>query len=237
MNESAENLLSGYRKSCDDLAGCFLGNEPVTNVQQVTKRHFYKRSVKVLPWMLYSVAVLILLTAFYGLGYYTHAAYPKGSVSKSVEWNYCGNTSEEALKKGCILDFIPGAWVHPDCYDKELEEEFLRLKEWHWYYDKEAQHELFEDSIRRTGGPNPIYVSQEYHILHCAYTWKKLHRAVIRQTPIDSHIGSYKHTQHCLKTLTEPSRNTTLPAPSGFYHIFTSCTSPQNCNQNTYPPD
>ncbi len=55
--------------------------------------------------------------------------------------------------------------------------------------------------MRRTGGPSPVYVSMESTDAHCAYTWRKLHRAILRGTPIDSQIGEFKHTKHCSKAL------------------------------------
>ncbi|KUJ06454.1 uncharacterized protein LY89DRAFT_558433, partial [Mollisia scopiformis] len=113
-----------------------------------------------------------------------------------------GDTPTEARANGCVLDFIPGACrVPPACYDAELEEEFLGLQQWQWFADNESQHELTSEYIKETGGPSPIYVSMEYHRQHCAYTWKKFHRAVLRHVLIDSHIGGYEHTIHCSNAL------------------------------------
>ncbi|KAE9364267.1 hypothetical protein N431DRAFT_298805, partial [Stipitochalara longipes BDJ] len=116
-------------------------------------------------------------------------------------WGSCGNSTEEAQRNGCILDFMSEAWVHPDCYDEELEAEFLGLSDWHWYADQEGEQELTKEFIRRTGGPDPMWVSNQYHEQHCKYTWMKLHRAVIRHKPIDNHIGRYEHTLHCSDAL------------------------------------
>lgn len=33
--------------------------------------------------------------------------------------------------------------------------------------------------------------------MHCAYMWRKLHRAVVRNGSIDGYIASYGHTNQC----------------------------------------
>lgn len=142
-----------------------------------------------------------------------------------LERTHCGNSTTEARANGCILDFIAGAWVHPACYDSELEAEFLSLSDWHWFADAAGTKELSFSFIQETGGPNPIFVSPEYHRQHCVYTWRKLHRAVILHTPIDTHIGSYSHTQHCSKGLARPDAHHL----SKFFSIFTECKMPKDC--------
>ncbi|KAE9376384.1 hypothetical protein N431DRAFT_311393, partial [Stipitochalara longipes BDJ] len=112
-------------------------------------------------------------------------------------WKHCGNSTSSALENDCILDFIAGAWVPKPCYDSELEAEFLQLKQWKWYTDADGSRSLSLDSMKNGGGYNPIFVSLDYHWIHCAYTWRKLHRSVISGRPIDTHIGEYEHTKHC----------------------------------------
>jgi hypothetical protein len=148
-----------------------------------------------------------------------------------LEWSHCGNSTGEARAKGCVLDFIAGAWVHPACHDSELEDEFLSLTEWHWSSDAAGNNELDFLFIKETGGPSTIYVSPEYHRQHCAYTWRKLHRAVILHKPIDTHIGGYSHTRHCSQKLAEPD----VPAPSKFFKIFTKCMMPEDCKLTSLP--
>jgi hypothetical protein len=170
------------------------------------------------------VVFVVLVTATAGV-LYTMSRMHEASKSSLHAWGHCGNTTAEARANGCILDFIPGAWVRPACYDAELEAEFLQLQDWKWYADNETQHELSLQYIRQTGGSNPLFVSKEYHKQHCAYTWMKLHRSIIRGVPIDSHIGAYKHTVHCGRALAAAE----LPVVSKFYEIFTHCEMPEKC--------
>lgn len=141
---------------------------------------------------------------------------------KNTPWKHCGNTSEQALMNDCVLDFIAGAWVPHQCYDAELEQEFLNLKDWHWYASEGGKDELSIESIRKAGGPDPIYVSTECHWIHCLYTWKKLHRAKEMRKPIDTHIGAYKHTLHCADGLARyDNKNDTRPLAEFTKHFET----------------
>ena len=182
--------------------------------------------------ILYVITGLIFAAIFYLLGLYTPVLGSDPYLFKPLGSGHCGNSSEEAIKNGCVMDFIPGGWVHPDCYDKDIEREFLEYADWHWYADPWGNQELSEDFMRQTGGPSPVYVSMEYHDAHCAYTWRKLHRAILRGTPIDSQIGAYQHTEHCSKALSiarDAEKYPEWKAPARFFNVFTSCELPQKC--------
>jgi hypothetical protein len=225
MDESKEDLLP-YQETDGSSA-----TRTETDWEQISRRYIHTRQEKIRQWVWYFITALTLLILLGGLLFYAYSSRSDDTILRDVEWKNCGNTTEEARNNGCILDFIPGAWVHPECYDAELEDEFLKQDDWHWYADAEGQYELSKEYIRETGGPNPIYVSMKYHRQHCAYTWKKLHRALIRQAPIDDHIGGYKHTVHCSKALVLPD----LDGPSKFFQIFTSCRLPQDCKFHDLP--
>jgi hypothetical protein len=222
MDEATANLLqpSGQaqlrRNSIDSTR---------TDLEQALKQpkaELSKRS----QWTMYSVIALILSIGTIGLVKYIQQSKVDGSslrLSQPVQWRHCGNTSQEALLNGCVLDFIAGAWVPRECYDAELEEEFLQLRDWHWYADAAGKRELSIAVIRQNGGPNPMFVSIEYHWVHCAYTWKKLHRSKIRQMPIDTHIGNYEHTVHCADGLAGRSPSTDTKPVARFYRHFESC--------------
>ncbi|KAM7219458.1 hypothetical protein V8F06_005192 [Rhypophila decipiens] len=170
---------------------------------------------------------LVFATVFYLLGLYLPIVpVPnRPHLFNPYRTAHCGNSSEEAFRNGCVIDLIPGAWVHPSCYDQELEKEFLEAGDWKWYADPEGKNELSQEFMRRTP-PSPVYVSLAYHDAHCAFTWRKLHRAATRGTPIDSHIGSYVHTKHCSGALSKSRYAPRYPeyvAPARFYEIFTHC--------------
>jgi hypothetical protein len=221
MDESKETLLSGQNQEdiLSNLESSF--SEASLDSTSSNSGVVPKQTLKLPRWSIYFFATSIFLFLIYlslSLGHSRVQIRPS-------EWAHCGNTTIEARTNGCILDFIAGAWVPPACYDSELEAEFLSLSEWHWFADAAGAEELSFEFIKETGGPNPIYVSTEYHRQHCAYTWLKLHRAVILHVPIDTHIGGYLHSRHCSRGLAKPDP----PPPSRFYEIFTECKMPRDC--------
>jgi hypothetical protein len=60
----------------------------------------------------------------------------------------------------------------------------------------------FEEVAR--GNHEKLFVTREYHMYHCTYMWRKLHRGMLRggeneekRGVVDTYIGSYGHTEHC----------------------------------------
>jgi hypothetical protein len=225
MEDDKEHLLPHQKTAFDKGDFDCLKDGSGDDMEDVTESPLITKARKEFRLLVTPLLVLVFITSFGGLVVYIKTKKPHAISLKESQWKHCGNTSAEALANNCILDFIPGAWVPRACYDAELEEEFLSLQQWQWYADKESQHELSLEFIRETGGPNPIFVSIEYHRQHCAYTWKKLHRAVVGQVPIDTHIGGYKHTIHCANALAASDP----PVQARFFEIFTSCKMPQDC--------
>lgn len=119
----------------------------------------------------------------------------------------CGSTAIEARKRGCRFDPISFSWLSPECYDSELVDSFLAMNRWAWYTSK-------ADSPRHTvampyrivalGEQDHLWVTREFHIHHCTFQWKKMHRAILGGKPIDGYIGNYSHTEHCEHVLVEP---------------------------------
>jgi hypothetical protein len=173
-----------------------------------------------------TTSLLILIGLISSLWYIqgsTSSSFGLQTSSPITSWQHCGNSSQEALNNNCVLDIISGAWVPIACYDQDLEQEFLQLKDWKWYEDSAGEREISLDMIKKTGGPNPIHVSLDYHWTHCSFTWRKLHRAMKLKRPIDTHIGAYEHTVHCSMGLASRSDSTELKPVSGFYQHFETC--------------
>ena len=85
-------------------------------------------------------------------------------------------------------------------FDHELMEQFSREKKWQWSLDANGTTLVSEEQIRN-GEVEVGWVTWEYHLTHCLYTWKKLNRAVERRGAIDGYISNYNHTSHCSKLL------------------------------------
>lgn len=114
----------------------------------------------------------------------------------------CGSSRQEALAMGCKFDPMSFSWLQPDCYDSELTSQFLTLRQWRWTTDRAGSDEVSFDDVMK-GKHELLYVSWEYHLLHCTYMWRKMHRAVLAGKRVDGYIGNYNHTSHCEKMLME----------------------------------
>lgn len=117
----------------------------------------------------------------------------------------CGSSVKEALEKGCLFDPVSFSWLAPDCYDSELVESFLELGSWAWHSSKadssiEANKVHFETVA--LGEHHHLWVTREFHLYHCTFQWRKMHRAILRGKPLDGYIGNYSHTEHCEGVLT-----------------------------------
>ncbi|KUI54271.1 hypothetical protein VP1G_10659 [Cytospora mali] len=112
----------------------------------------------------------------------------------------CGNTPAEARAAGCIFDIMAFSWLPPRCHDAELAEEFRQLKGWEYFIDLNRTRPLSQE-LALTGEFAGLYTEFEYHLRHCTFLWKKMHRALLRggggKMAIDSVTAGYSHTEHC----------------------------------------
>ncbi|KAK4247437.1 hypothetical protein C7999DRAFT_14517 [Corynascus novoguineensis] len=116
-------------------------------------------------------------------------------------WTTCGSTPEEAESRGCRFDILSFAWQTPECYDDELMEDFLKYGTWQ-FYAYPNRTDVVVNSSTALKGYRSLYVDWEYHVTHCTFTWRQMHRAYAERGYIDSHLDSYKHTLHCQWVLT-----------------------------------
>jgi hypothetical protein len=96
------------------------------------------------------------------------------------------------------------SWLHPQCYDEQLTEEFRRLRNWQYFTNSNHSTEVTE--LEAMLGEQNLQVRWEHHLHHFAYMWRKLHRAIARGGPIDGYIGNYHHTIHCRSMLVDEHR-------------------------------
>ena len=134
----------------------------------------------------------------------------------------CGPSRIEAQEKKCRFDPMSFSWLPPACFDEELTNDFLHREEWHWFRTQMGTGEVSMEEVIR-GEENQLFVSSEYHVAHCAYMWRKLHRALAKGQLVDSYIGSYNHTKHCDHMLLEAVR--TQQINTLIVTKFPNCTS------------
>ena len=120
----------------------------------------------------------------------------------------CGPNPQEAQRLGCQFDLMQYSWVPSACFDAELTAEYVAMLEKRKLFHYFKPHEdTVENTIPRAeliqGEHELVYMNWEQHREHCAFMFRKLHRAMEAGGPIDSYIGEYHHTKHCLIILME----------------------------------
>lgn len=128
--------------------------------------------------------------------------------NKASHWDQCGTTPEEARLRGCIFEVTLSLWVPEQCYDRELEEEYLRSEGLVYYRDLNFTQEVPFDEVK-LGEQYGWFVPWQHHIRHCAFGLRKFHRAVVSSGKIDGYLINYNHTMHCLDMLTDPPEDLT----------------------------
>lgn len=117
----------------------------------------------------------------------------------------CGTTPDEARANGCVFDLMMTAWLHPQCYDKELSDQYLRENNWTFYREREAINVISEKEAR-LGNYYAIYTHGSFHYQHCAYIWVKQLRARAKSPYVlDSDSRSEWHSQHCVDLVGFPN--------------------------------
>jgi hypothetical protein len=127
----------------------------------------------------------------------------------------CGRSPEEAKRLGCHFDMMASTWLRDECHDQALLDEMLGEANWTWYLDQEHTKEVPQE-VAYSGEFIKLYPLHDFHIAHCVYLWRKLHKAVIAKGPIDEDLYDYKHTHHCTKLIMawhEPRSTVTRTAP------------------------
>jgi hypothetical protein len=111
----------------------------------------------------------------------------------------CGNTPTEALRRGCAFDPISFAWQTPECYDGEIASAFRSWDRWEYFADIKGRETVSEEVALR--GEQDLFVRDQFHVTHCTFMWRQMHRAFTVLKHIDSHLNNYNHTLHCQRVL------------------------------------
>ena len=157
------------------------------SAEPVTSRLRHRRHLA--PYFLGAAAIVAFLLIF--------TADHRDDTRTLVPALECGNSPSEALSRGCSFDVMSFAWLPAPCFDKELMQDFLSLRNWVWYRDESGNEPAADPMAVASGQYDQLFVTQEYHMYHCTYMWRKMHRAVQRALPLDGYIGSMGHTEHC----------------------------------------
>ncbi|XPS73895.1 hypothetical protein M3J09_006027 [Ascochyta lentis] len=126
----------------------------------------------------------------------------------------CGNSSSEAEAAGCVFDLMTVSWLPLECYDSELTAQFMEEGPWVFYLSNSTRPEALPEEREQIPSLEAIskttelmWTDRRFHVYHCIYGWKMMHRAIERGWKMESSLATYHHTEHCSDTLA----NTTVP--------------------------
>ena len=99
------------------------------------------------------------------------------------------------------------SWLPDECYDPDLTAQFMALgddpvRDWEYWMEWNSTEPVPREEAL-SGKHEKLYVSWEFHLYHCTYMWRKLHRAILQGKRVDSYIGNMGHTTHCERMLIE----------------------------------
>ncbi|KAJ4362344.1 hypothetical protein N0V83_010437 [Neocucurbitaria cava] len=121
--------------------------------------------------------------------------------SRLQQYDQCGTSAAEARSRGCVFEATGFTWLPPSCHDAETETEFLAYVADHdlkLYHDYNYTREVSAEEVARGDGDG-YFVREGYHLAHCLFLFKKLHRAYANKRVIDGYIISLNHTEHCVE--------------------------------------
>ncbi|KAK2591372.1 hypothetical protein QQS21_010932 [Conoideocrella luteorostrata] len=120
---------------------------------------------------------------------------------------YCGTTLEEAEALGCSYVAMSSAWLPDHCRDAELEAEFDASGTnedgtWNYFADGNMTEPLTRNQVREMAGTNGrYYTSWEWHVVHCLFYWRKLHRAQFSGVTMEPRFNTDGHIHHCSRLI------------------------------------
>jgi hypothetical protein len=118
------------------------------------------------------------------------------STNQPITFNNCGASPHEALERNCRFELHNFAWVPPECYDEEISKEWYDNYDWPMSLDRDGQQIVSKEEAQK-GNVSAVWVTWPQHVTHCGLVWRKYHRSVMLDRPMDNWTNSYFHTNHC----------------------------------------
>lgn len=115
----------------------------------------------------------------------------------------CGTSTAEAEAMGCSFDTLAMAWLPPYCLDPELSTSFDHAGpgiagSWTYYADRFGDQVLNRTELSMLADSGkPFYATQEWHITHCTFSWKKQFRAQTTGVTMEDRYFRIQHIEHC----------------------------------------
>lgn len=114
----------------------------------------------------------------------------------------CGNSPEDAKARGCKYSIVLHSWLPASCLTPADEEDAIAMyKDRQWAYKTAAGQNLTMEGLE-AGDYWYFTTSFDWHVTHCMYVWKRLHRIMLDPSQeLDSYTANYHHTSHCVEMI------------------------------------
>lgn len=121
----------------------------------------------------------------------------------------CGNSSAEAVLRGCSFDQLTWSWYPSHC-PHYANDQFLNAEPgspWIYYSDPYNKTQASgEDWAEAIDNKRQIWGQRREHLTHCVYMLLSLGQIIRDGTPYVPMLVSYEHLDHCSKVLLEALR-------------------------------
>ncbi|KAJ6440224.1 PAP2 superfamily protein [Purpureocillium lavendulum] len=121
-----------------------------------------------------------------------------------LSWSHgdCGNSPEDAKERGCTYSIVLHSWLPKSCLtDADVEDAKDMYHGRQWPYETAAGRNLTMQELA-AGDYGHFTTTFDWHVTHCMYVWKRLHRILMDPTQeLDSYTANYHHTSHCVKMI------------------------------------
>ncbi|CAJ0547073.1 Ff.00g017000.m01.CDS01 [Fusarium sp. VM40] len=121
-----------------------------------------------------------------------------------ISWSHgdCGNSPEEARAQGCRYSIVLHAWLPKSCLAEDDEEDTKDMYNGrNWPLTAASGQNLTMEEFS-SGDYGHFVTTFDWHVTHCMYVWKRLHRVMLDPTKeLDSYTANYHHTSHCVKMI------------------------------------
>ena len=120
-----------------------------------------------------------------------------------LSWSHgdCGNSPEDARERGCQYSIVLHSWLPKYCLtDEDIEDQKLMYEERDWPYETQSKNLTVEELY--AGDYHHFITTFDWHVVHCMYVWKRLHRISLDgNQKVDSYTANFHHTNHCVKMI------------------------------------
>ncbi|KAM0485396.1 hypothetical protein ACHAPX_001382 [Trichoderma viride] len=148
-----------------------------------------------------SVSILFALAAVANLSVWIWVTRgPRNALDE--DWNHCGRSSAEAVRRGCVMEPLFYGWMPKQCVYQKLTERYPVFEDRKWFLEQAMINEVDAEALWR--GDNIKVYTHLYHSEHCLFQWRKVMFAMENQERyIDNKTISIHHSKHCADQIVE----------------------------------